>query len=169
MRASSPTPKSSSCSASSATSRGRSRSWWPPTGRGCSASSCGRSCDRQEAEDLAQDVFLRLYRSRKRYRPRAKLATWVFFIARNVGRNAIRRRRRKRLTPVGLPFDGDDFARARSGRPTNPRPRRRPVERAELAQRRPRGRRRRSTAGSGGRSSCSSRTIPIPRSRLPWR
>ena len=66
--------------------------------------------DRQEAEDLAQDVFLRLYRSRKRYRPRAKLATWVFFIARNVGRNALRRRRRKKLTPVGLAFDGEDFA-----------------------------------------------------------
>lgn len=65
-------------------------------------------CDRQEAEDLAQDVFLRLYRSRKRYRPRAKLSTWIFFIARNVGRNAVRRRRRKRLTPIGLPFDGDD-------------------------------------------------------------
>ena len=65
---------------------------------------------RQEAEDLAQDVFLRLYRSRKRYRPRAKLATWVFFIARNVGRNALRRRRRKKLTPVGLAFDGEDFA-----------------------------------------------------------
>jgi RNA polymerase sigma-70 factor, ECF subfamily len=64
--------------------------------------------DRQEAEDLAQDVFLRLYRSRKRYRPRAKLATWIFFIARNVGRNALRRRRRKRLTPVGLPFDRED-------------------------------------------------------------
>ena len=44
--------------------------------------------DRQEAEDLAQDVFLRLYRSRKRYRPRAKLSTWIFFIARNVGLNA---------------------------------------------------------------------------------
>ena len=67
-------------------------------------------CDRQEAEDLAQDVFLRLYRSRKRYRPRAKLATWVFFIARNVGRNAIRRRRRKHLAPLGMPFDGDEFA-----------------------------------------------------------
>src|SRR5260370_24102059 len=65
--------------------------------------------DRQEAEDLAQDVFLRLYRSRKRYRPRAKLATWIFFIARNVGRNALRRRRRKKLTPVGLVFDGEEF------------------------------------------------------------
>lgn len=67
-------------------------------------------CDRQEAEEMAQDVFLRLYRNRKRYRPRARLSTWIFFIARNVGRNAIRRRRRKHLTPIGLPFDNDDFS-----------------------------------------------------------
>ena len=85
--------------------------------------------DRQEAEDLAQDVFLRLYRSRKRYRPRAKLATWVFFIARNVGRNALRRRRRKRLTPVGLAFDGEDFPRLRTLTDDAAAP----LERAELA------------------------------------
>jgi RNA polymerase sigma-70 factor, ECF subfamily len=85
--------------------------------------------DRQEAEDLAQDVFLRLYRSRKRYRPRAKLATWVFFIARNVGRNALRRRRRKKLTPVGLAFDGDDFP----GLGTLTDDAAAPLERAELA------------------------------------
>lgn len=87
--------------------------------------------DRQEAEDLAQDVFLRLYRSRKRYRPRARLATWVFFIARNVGRNALRRRRRKKLTPVGSAFDGGDFPGlgvvADDATPAAP------VERAELA------------------------------------
>ncbi|HKB02207.1 MAG TPA: sigma-70 family RNA polymerase sigma factor [Gemmataceae bacterium] len=88
--------------------------------------------DRQEAEDLAQEVFLRLYRSRKRYRPTAKLATWIFFIARNVGRNALRRRRRKRLTPVGLPFDADDGPGFldRSDEAAVPS---RPVERAELA------------------------------------
>jgi RNA polymerase sigma-70 factor (ECF subfamily) len=50
--------------------------------------------DRQEAEDLAQDVFLRLYRHRKRYQPRAKFATWIFHIAQNVLRNALRSRRR---------------------------------------------------------------------------
>lgn len=88
--------------------------------------------DRQEAEDLAQDVFLRLYRGRKRYAPRAKLATWVFFIARNVGRNALRRRRRKRLTPIGLVIEGDDFSRQgalieKSTAPVSP------LERAELA------------------------------------
>jgi RNA polymerase sigma-70 factor, ECF subfamily len=87
--------------------------------------------DRQEAEDLAQDVFLRLYRSRKRYRPRAKLATWVFFIARNVGRNALRRRRRKKLTPVGLAFDGEDFPGL--GALTDDAAPAAPLERAELA------------------------------------
>ena len=87
--------------------------------------------DRQEAEDLAQDVFLRLYRSRKRYRPRAKLATWVFFIARNVGRNALRRRRRKKLTPVGLAFDGEDFPGL--GLLTDDAAPAAPLERAELA------------------------------------
>ena len=50
--------------------------------------------DRAEAEDLTQDVFLRLYRSRLRYQPRARFATWIFHITQNVARNAIRSRRR---------------------------------------------------------------------------
>jgi RNA polymerase sigma-70 factor (ECF subfamily) len=50
--------------------------------------------DRQEAEDLVQDVFLRLYRSRRRYQPRAQLWTWLFHITKNVARNALRHRRR---------------------------------------------------------------------------
>jgi|SRR5579871_3304298 len=51
--------------------------------------------DRCEAEDLTQDVFLRLYRNRHRYQPRASFATWLFHIARNVARNAVRSRRRR--------------------------------------------------------------------------
>src|SRR5262249_61437933 len=46
--------------------------------------------DRQEAEDLTQEVFLRLFRHRKRYRPEATFATWLFHIAQNLLRNAIR-------------------------------------------------------------------------------
>ena len=57
--------------------------------------------DRQEAEDLAQDVFLRLYRHRKRYQPRAKFATWLYHISRNVARNALRSRRRHPCLRVG--------------------------------------------------------------------
>src|SRR5271166_4556972 len=42
--------------------------------------------DRQEAEDLTQEVFLRLYRSRHRYQPRARFGTWLFHVSQNVGR-----------------------------------------------------------------------------------
>src|SRR5207302_8742093 len=66
--------------------------------------------DRQEAEDLAQDVFLRLYRYRKRYQPRAKFATWLFHIAENVRRNAIRSRRRTATVRLGaLPGEDGSF------------------------------------------------------------
>jgi RNA polymerase sigma-70 factor (ECF subfamily) len=49
----------------------------------------------ENAEDLAQDVFLRVYRSRKSYVPSAKFATWLFTIANNVVLNAIRSRSRR--------------------------------------------------------------------------
>ena len=56
---------------------------------------CRRLGDRSEAEDLTQDVFLRLYRARRNYEPRARFATWVFHITQNVARNALRSRRRR--------------------------------------------------------------------------
>jgi RNA polymerase sigma-70 factor (ECF subfamily) len=49
----------------------------------------------EHAEDLAQDVFLRVYRSRKSYVPSAKFATWFFTIANNVVLNAMRSRSRR--------------------------------------------------------------------------
>jgi RNA polymerase sigma-70 factor (ECF subfamily) len=45
---------------------------------------------RDMAEDLAQDVFLRVYRARKRYVPGSKFSTWLFTIAHNVASNAQR-------------------------------------------------------------------------------
>ncbi len=47
------------------------------------------------AEDLAQEVFLRVYRSRKSYRPRARFTTWLYRIVRNIAVNAIRDRNRQ--------------------------------------------------------------------------
>ena len=44
----------------------------------------------EEAEDLAQEVFLRVYRARKKYRPRSKFSTWVFTIANNLALNSLR-------------------------------------------------------------------------------
>ncbi len=58
--------------------------------------------DRSEAEDLAQEVFLRVYRARSRYEPKARFGTWFFHITQNVARNAVRYRRRHpvvRLAP----------------------------------------------------------------------
>jgi RNA polymerase sigma-70 factor, ECF subfamily len=53
--------------------------------------------DRATAEDLAQDVFLRVYRARKGYIPSAKFTTWLFRIATNVALNSVRDNRRQRM------------------------------------------------------------------------
>jgi RNA polymerase sigma-70 factor (ECF subfamily) len=55
----------------------------------------------EEAEDLAQEVFLRVFRARKKYRPRSKFSTWLFTIANNLALNSLRARQRKRV--VSLP------------------------------------------------------------------
>jgi RNA polymerase sigma-70 factor (ECF subfamily) len=44
----------------------------------------------EEAEDLTQEVFLRIYRARKGYRPRARFSTWLFTIANNLALNHLR-------------------------------------------------------------------------------
>ncbi len=56
--------------------------------------------DAGDAEDLAQEVFLRIYRARKKYRARAKFSTWLFTIANRLALNALRRRRRKPAVPL---------------------------------------------------------------------
>ncbi len=50
---------------------------------------------KEEAEDLTQETFMRIFRHRKEYRPEAKFITWLYSIVRNVARNALRDRRRK--------------------------------------------------------------------------
>jgi len=50
--------------------------------------------DDTEAEDVAQNVFLQVYKSRARYERTAKFSTWLFTIARNLCLNEIRRRSR---------------------------------------------------------------------------
>src|SRR5687767_10125771 len=42
------------------------------------------------AEELAQDVFLRVYRARENYAPSAKFTTWLYCIATNVALNHLR-------------------------------------------------------------------------------
>jgi len=57
--------------------------------------------DRHAAEDLAQDTFVRLYRSAQRYEPRAPFAGFLFRIATNLSLNHIRDRRRRRAFSLG--------------------------------------------------------------------
>ncbi len=52
--------------------------------------------DRECADDLAQEVFVRVFVHRRNYRRGSKLSTWVFTIAANLAKNEIRRRVRRR-------------------------------------------------------------------------
>ena len=53
---------------------------------------CFRYCGQQAvAEELAQETFLRVYKSAQRYRPKARFNTWLFKIAANVCLNEIRK------------------------------------------------------------------------------
>ena len=55
---------------------------------------CRTIRDATEAEDLAQNVFIQVYKSARRYRSSARFSTWLFTIARNLCLNEIRRRSR---------------------------------------------------------------------------
>jgi len=52
--------------------------------------------DRECADDLTQEVFVRVYVHRRNYRRGSKLSTWLFTIAANLAKNEIRRRVRRR-------------------------------------------------------------------------
>lgn len=57
---------------------------------------------RDMAEDLTQEVFLRVYRARGRYVAGSKFSTWLYTIAHNVASNAIRSlARRREINLVG--------------------------------------------------------------------
>src|ERR1035437_6144288 len=49
------------------------------------------------AEELAEEVFLRVYRSRSTYEPTAKFTTWMFRIATHLALNALRDGKNERL------------------------------------------------------------------------
>jgi RNA polymerase sigma-70 factor (ECF subfamily) len=70
--------------------------------------------DRAEAEDLTQEVFLRVYRTAARYTPTAKFSTWLYRIAVNVSLNALRSRARTKTMSLALPQDteNEEYPRA---------------------------------------------------------
>jgi RNA polymerase sigma-70 factor (ECF subfamily) len=55
--------------------------------------------ERARAEELAQEVFVRIYQARDRYEPRARFSTWIFGIASNLALNELARAYRRRESP----------------------------------------------------------------------
>lgn len=74
--------------------------------------------DLEDARDLAQDVFLRVYRARKGYRPRAKFSTWLFTIANNLAANHLRGKGRRPTVPLDPGTDSRPMPSASDRVPT---------------------------------------------------
>jgi len=62
--------------------------------------------DATEAEDLAQGVFVQVFKSADRYRSSSRFTTWLYTIVRNLCLNEIRRRERRRLESIEAPQAG---------------------------------------------------------------
>src|ERR1700712_1585154 len=80
----------------------------------------------EEAEDLTQEVFLRIYKARKGYKPRAKFSTWLFTIANNLALNHLRGKGRNKTVSFGGVDPGpqpmvpaDERALSREGTPSS--------------------------------------------------
>ena len=59
--------------------------------------------DREQAEDLAQDTFVKVLNALDRYRPEFKFSSWIFKIAHNTALDALRRRELPTLSLDGAP------------------------------------------------------------------
>lgn len=56
--------------------------------------------NQEEAEDIVQETFLRVYRKRKAYKRIAKFSTWIYTIAGNLSRTELRRRKRRKFFSI---------------------------------------------------------------------
>src|SRR5213594_4408432 len=61
-----------------------------------------------DVEDIAQQVFIRVWKSARRYVPRAKFTTWLLKITRNLVFNELRRTRRRAHVPLQSEHGAED-------------------------------------------------------------
>ncbi|HDR04457.1 MAG TPA: sigma-70 family RNA polymerase sigma factor, partial [Candidatus Marinimicrobia bacterium] len=54
----------------------------------------------EQAEDIVQDTFLKLYTSAGMYREVAKFSTWIYTIAGNLAKTELRKRRRRHILSI---------------------------------------------------------------------
>jgi RNA polymerase sigma-70 factor, ECF subfamily len=62
-----------------------------------------------DVEDIAQQVFIRVWKSAGRYRPRAKFTTWLLKITRNLVFNELRRTKRRAQLPLQPDPQGEEI------------------------------------------------------------
>jgi RNA polymerase sigma-70 factor, ECF subfamily len=62
-----------------------------------------------EVEDIAQQVFIRVWKSARRYVPRAKFTTWLLKITRNLVFNELRRAKRHAHVPLQTEPGAEEF------------------------------------------------------------
>ena len=67
--------------------------------------------DETEAQDLAQQVFVRVWKSAARWEPTAKFTTWLYTILRNLTFNECRRRARHPTRSIDAAEDDEDHPR----------------------------------------------------------
>ena len=69
--------------------------------------------DETDAPDIAQQVFIRVWKSAPRWKPTAKVTTWLFKITRNLVFNEMRRRKRHPVQSLDATLASDDGDRPR--------------------------------------------------------
>ena len=70
---------------------------------------CRMLGNEDDARDLAQEAFVRVYQHRARFRPDAKFSTWLFAIATNLARNHHRWRARHPNVSLDAPEENSDL------------------------------------------------------------
>lgn len=64
--------------------------------------------DETDAEDIAQQVFIRVWKHADRYEPTAKFTTWLYKVTRNLVFNELRRRKRHPTHSLDRPSENDE-------------------------------------------------------------
>jgi RNA polymerase sigma-70 factor (ECF subfamily) len=75
------------------------------------ATFCYTFCrDREQAEDLAQEIFMRVFRNAASYRPVAKFTTWLYKVAANLCINEAKKAKIRRTISLDGPVGADPDA-----------------------------------------------------------
>jgi RNA polymerase sigma-70 factor (ECF subfamily) len=71
--------------------------------------------NREEAEDILQETFLRVFKEKERYDPSYAFSTWIYTIALNLCRNELKRKKRFKFFGMDLIKDDRRYAVEESG------------------------------------------------------